>query len=131
MNNQKLCVALLLLAGVMSCSEPENPDAVRPAEKLLLTTPKDRTQLKANGRDSLYLTARLPDAAGAIDVTFTTTGGTFVYSGAQTDKQYADSTDGTYRYATTLLRADTLPRAVYVTAEIANARYRLSLTFTK
>ncbi len=128
---KKIIACSLALLWNAGCTEPEKVDNVALADKLLLTTKPIKSQIKADGKDTAYLLARLPHDAGVVDVTFTTTGGTFVFSGGSEIKDYADSSDGTYRYATALLKADTIPKQVYVTAEIASVRNRISLTFTK
>lgn len=124
---------LFILSACIFCigcsSKLENADLVDPNEILKVSSAK--TVLQADGKDTTIVLARIPNDAGKLDITFTTTAGVFVQSGAKTIKQFADSITDQYRYAKVILKTDTVANAVYVTAETSSARSRIIITFQK
>lgn len=114
----------------MNCSSPDDP-SLYPLDKQIYVYPY-RTKLSADGVDTTVIIARLPKDAGLVDVSFSTSSGTFIYSGSRSDKQYARLTDEDYRYAKTILKSDTTPHdSVYITAEITKVRNSTYLSFIK
>ncbi|MEO5685381.1 MAG: hypothetical protein ABIQ88_22225 [Chitinophagaceae bacterium] len=109
------------------CTKLENPDAITKDEVLQITAIK--STLAANNSDTTHIVARIPKAAGKLDITFTTTRGNFTVSAAKTIKQLTDSVAGEYRFATVLLRSDSTKGDCYITAETGTARTYVSLTF--
>ena len=121
-------IILLLTSFFLSCSSDlEDPDMVPNEDKLHVFTTK--STLNANGSDTTLVFCCVPSDAGPLDITLTTTKGVFLYSGTNTIKEVADSIVGKFRYASTVLRADTLPNVVYITAENGINRNRISILF--
>ncbi len=118
---------LLTVYAVSSCSKLEDPDALSNSERVQLIISK--TILAANASDTTHVTARIPAEAGRIDVTFTTTNGSFIVAAAKTVKQIADSVSGNYRYSTTILKSDSSKGTVYITVEAGTDRNRATITF--
>lgn len=124
----KKILLILAVALFHSCtSDLEDPQGVPPSETLNLFGTK--TALLADAKDTLHLWARIPLAAGRLDITYTTTKGVFVESDAKTIKAFADSISGGYRFARTVLRSDSSKTTVYVTAETGTVRSRIPITF--
>jgi hypothetical protein len=121
-------LTFFIVALFAGCStDLEDPDMVPADEKLQLFT--TRGTLTANGTDTTLVICRVPADAGRLDITFTTTKGIFLYSGINVVKEATDSVAGDYRYAATVLRADTVRNTVYITAETGINRKRISITF--
>ena len=121
-------LSLLMSILFVGCSsELEDPDAVTREQMIRVTTTKNI--LQANASDTTLVTAQIPKSAGRLDISFTSTKGSFIQSDAKTIKQLADSISGDYRYATTVLKSDSSKGQVYITAETGSARNRTSLTF--
>jgi hypothetical protein len=120
---------LLLIASLAGCSKLEDPSAISPADKLNVTVSK--ASMQYNNLDSVLVTAKVPEAAGLVDVTFTASHGKFVYSAAATVKQITDSLAGDYRYAKVWFKADTTTGIYYFTAEAASQRARIPINVTK
>ena len=131
---QYLCYSLL--AGLLSCSRLVDPNEINADDALLTLAKNGKTQLRADGKDQAVILARLPEKTGIVDVSFSTTAGTFIYSNSKEVKELADSVSGNYRYARTVLQTDSLKaseisKQVFVTVEVSGTRSRLSLTFVK
>jgi hypothetical protein len=125
---KKRFTLMLFLLGAQACnSRLEDPDSIPPDETLQLTSTV--VVLSATGMDTTILVARIPKDAGILDISFSTTAGTFVKSGTKSIKQLADSLNGDYRYASTQMVSDTSPATVYITAETQGARKRINITF--
>jgi hypothetical protein len=123
---------ILLLAAILfvtACSKLESPDAVDPSQKL--TASVSKTSMRSGGADSIHVIARVPKAAGIIDVTFTSSHGDFVYSASNTVKQLTDSLAGPYRYSVVLFKADTTTGIYYFTAEAGGQRSRTQINVSK
>lgn len=130
---------LLLLVHLVACSSLVDPDSI-PADDALIVTATDTkgnpiSSLKGDGHSQAHLLAQLPAKANSQDVTYTTTGGHFVYNETKTIKELADSVSDGYRFARALLQSDSLKpneslKVIYVTVEVAGTRQRLPLTFT-
>ncbi len=132
----KYYLLYILLSGLTGCSTLIDPDVSQADDTLLTLAKNNKIQLKADGKDRTIVLARLPERAGIVDVSFTTTAGIFVYANNTSIKELADSVSGAYRYARAILQADTLKasestKQVFVTAEVSNTRNRLMLTFVK
>lgn len=121
---------LILLAQLLiACSPLEEPDTVQLNDMIYVKTGK--TSLKADGKDTTYVTARIPVDAGEVDISFSASAGTFPKSGGQSISEFARQKDDTYRYATVLFLSGSMPLdSVWITAEVTQARNRCSLTFT-
>ncbi|MBH8567728.1 hypothetical protein KB206_02455 [Microvirga sp. STS02] len=126
---------IILLASALAavwvlggCSPLEDPALVAPEEILLLSV-TGKKQLVANGQDKTVLLARVPKEAGQVIITFTTSAGSFPFNNTKIIKQFADSIQGDYRYARTLLRSDTTKGTVYLTAETPQASRRQTVLF--
>ena len=122
-----LILAVLLYNGCNTALE--DPDTVPAGQTLQLTAAKDT--LLSGGKDMTVITARVPKLAGIIPVTFTTTAGTFIYSGTKTVMQLTDSLSGAYRYANTVIKSDTSSGPVYIVATATTTMKRISITFKK
>lgn len=124
-------IILLLLIGLtyssICCTKLEDPNAVINDEILQITAIK--STLLANNTDTTHIIARIPKDAGRLDITFTTTRGTFKLAAAKTIKQIADSISGNYRFATTVLKSDSTKGDCFITAETGSERNHLSLIF--
>lgn len=126
----KLYVYFSFVGLLLSCKSPDDPSEF-PLDEQIYVYPY-RTKLNADGKDTTVVVARLPKDAGLVDVSFSTSAGSFIYSGEKSDKQYARRVIGNYRYAQTILQSDTAPRdSVYVTAEVTQVRNRTRLSFGK
>ncbi|WP_375437295.1 hypothetical protein [uncultured Hymenobacter sp.] len=115
---------------IFSCSTLEDPSLVEPEQVLQLTV-QGKTELLGNGKDKTALIARLPKGTTQQEVTFTTSGGSFVFNNLKTIKQFADSVNGGYCYTRTVLKTDTTKGVVYIIAETPNARRQKSVTFIR
>ena len=119
-----------LLGLIWGCSSPDDPSTFPIDEQIHVI--RYRPKLYADGKDTTIIVARLPKDADLVDVSFSTSAGTFIYSGGQSDKQSARLVSGDYRYAMTILQAGTAPfDSVYITAEVTQARNHTSLSFVK
>ncbi|HLZ16576.1 MAG TPA: hypothetical protein VKQ08_06025, partial [Cyclobacteriaceae bacterium] len=102
-----------------------DPAKVTPDELLMLSSAKSTCPVSSRVR--VY--ARVPRAAGRLDVVFITTNGVFEESGAKTVKQLADSIAEPYRFAAVWLSSVKASDTVYVTAEVSNLRERVVIVF--
>lgn len=123
-------IIALFLAGCFLESlenELESFDDINDADVMLLVI--DKTEIKAYGADITTVTARIPEEASSIDITFSTTAGIFPVSATKTIMVRADSVSGGFRFATTTLISDTTLGVVYVTSSINDIRRTQSLVF--
>lgn len=107
------------------CDSLENPDGVEEDEVLLLEV----GELSRREADSMLVAdvvARVPKAAGKVDISFTSSKGAFARSASEAIDVFADSVDGDYRYARSVLQLSlsAVPHEVYVTAEVGGQRRR-------
>lgn len=117
----------LLTICFCRCSKLENPEDVKASDKIVLFSSKDILAIK----DTAFIFAKIPKDAGTVDITFTTTAGTFIEAAAKTIKQLTDSIDGGHRYAKVVFVSDTNVATVYITAEATNARTRKTIIVNK
>ncbi|WPU91695.1 hypothetical protein SNE25_20460 [Mucilaginibacter sabulilitoris] len=123
---QNFIILLLALVTVACNSKLEDPDLVPDSEKLQITA---KTAIASGGKDMTSIVVRVPKDAGALAVAFSSTAGSFIYSGTKTDKAYADSLSGDYRFAQTVLKSDTSHGNVYVTVGATTIQKRITIKF--
>lgn len=128
--NKVFPLGLSVALASVSCSTLEDSDSVKPEEVLELTV-QGQTQLIGNGKSRTAFLVRVPKSATQREITFTTSGGFFIYNNLKAIKQFADSIAGDYCFTRTVLRSDTVKGPVYIIAETPFARRRVSVTFTK
>lgn len=131
---------LTILTGIAACSPLVDPDYIPPEDAITLRAIDSKgstvTTIKGDGQSQARILAQLPAETTSQDVTFSTTGGHFVYNEGKTIKELSDSVSGAFRFARALLQSDSLkpsdpPKVLYITVEVAGTRQRLSLTLTK
>jgi hypothetical protein len=121
-------LAFFFILTIVGCTPLEDPDTVQLNDKLFVKAGKKN--MKANGKDTTYIVARIPVDAGMVDISFSASAGSFPKSGGQSISEFATLKDDTYRYATVLFQADSMPRdSVWITAEVTQSRNHCSLTF--
>lgn len=131
---KSICYVLTMAAFAFSICACRNDklqdlDQVPIENSLVLSSVK--TSLAVGG-ETTRIYARVPSAAGIVDVTFSTSMGAFIQAGPKvaTIKQFSDSLSGGFRWAAVTLASDpTTKGSVYVTAEAKGLRKRITLTF--
>ena len=119
---------LLVMLWIAGCSKLEDPDQIKPEDIIFVSVGK--ISLKADGKDTTHVTARIPVDAGNVDISFSASAGKFPVSGGQTISEYAQQKDKKYRYATVVFQSGAVPMdSVWITAEVTQARNRCKLSF--
>lgn len=115
MKNQSYLIlfACAFLTGLFSC-DLEDPDVGTPISEVI-TLSAAQTELLANGANSVLLTAKLGDASDPnLQITFSTTDGTFLENG---EKTYSVAASGKTATAT-LISSDMANDEVAITASV-------------
>ena len=129
-------VAICSLCLLWACTELENPKIVASEKKVVLIIPSLPQDSTIEDKSTLVtIIARIPEAAGRVDIAFSTTAGVFMETNDKTVKQIADRIDNGFRYASVVLITDTVKtngrKIVYIAAEALTDRDRMKIYFKK
>jgi hypothetical protein len=125
---KKILFSTIIICLAIGCNSPlEDPDSIDPEKTLQLSTPTSYIQSDQKGKT--LIRARIPIEAGALEIAFSTTAGSFIQVNAKNIKQLADSIVDPYRYATATLTSDTTKGEVFVSAEVKSIRKYIKILF--
>jgi len=120
-----------------ACADLTTPLEADPATfppRQIIAVSASPTTISADGRTTSTISGSIAAGAGPVTVTFTTTAGVFVESGAKTVTALAlpSTAAPTTRIAATALRSDTLAAAAVIRATVLQTYYdTITVRFTK
>lgn len=113
----------LFISGCDTLISEANTDV--PPNEILRVETEGNPRIAANGVDRIAILGYIPESAGLLDVTFSTTKGSFVRTAGPSITLSADSTyQDTSRYARAVLQSDTTAGTAWVTVTVSGTHRR-------